>query len=467
MALDAGFLAELGSVLSEDEVIHEGDELSEYGSDETEDLCFVPQVVVRPRRAEAVAEILRLAYGRSVPVTPRGGGTGLSGGALPVRGGLVLSLDRLNRILEIDEENMVAVVQPGVVTQVLQEEVERRGLYYPPDPASRGSCTIGGNLAENAGGPRAVKYGVTSDYVMGLHVVLADGTRIQAGGRCRKDVAGYDLKRLLVGSEGTLGVITQATLRLIPLPAHRALFLAGFDSLRGGLDGVLAVLREMTPSACEYLERAAIEAAAAHLSRRAPLPGSESYVLMEVDGLTEADVEAQMVAAGEILDSTGAAEVIAAVSPREQEELWGLRRAAGEAVKALSTYKEEDCAVPRSRIVDLVLGVKEIAAGHGVRTICYGHAGDGNIHVNVLRMDADDRTWTEELPRAIEEIFRLTISLGGTITGEHGVGYTQRRYLPIQLGEAELDVLRRIKGAFDPRGDLNPEKVLPDAGQGS
>jgi glycolate oxidase subunit GlcD len=462
MALNADLLVELRRVLAADEIIFDGDDLTRFGRDETEDLCFPPQIVVRPRRGEDVATVLGLAYQHGVPVTPRGGGTGLSAGALPVQGGVVLSLDRLDRILEIDEENLVVVVEPGVVTQTLQEEVERRGLYYPPDPASRGSCTIGGNLAENAGGPHAVKYGVTSDYVMGLRVVLADGTPIRVGGRCRKDVAGYDLKRLLVGSEGTLGVVTEATLRLIPLPEHRALFLAGFATLQGGLDGVLAVLREMTPSACEFLERAAIEAAASHLSRPVPLPGVESYVLMEVDGLSEGDVEAQMLAAGEVLDRTGAVEVVAAVSSREQEELWGLRRAAGEAVKALSTYKEEDCAVPRSRIVDLVLGVKEIAARHGITTICYGHAGDGNIHVNVLRMNVDEETWSKKLPQAIEQIFRLTVSLGGSITGEHGVGFTQRRYLPIQLGSAELDLLRRIKEAFDPRGSLNPGKVLPD-----
>ncbi len=455
-------IRELREVLAPDELILDVGEMAPFGSDETEDFHFAPHIVARPRRREAVVPILAAATRHGVPVTPRGGGTGLSGGALPVRGGLVLSLDRLDRIVEIDESDMVAVVEPGVITQVLQEEVAKRGLYYPPDPASRGSCTIGGNLAENAGGPHAVKYGVTADYVLGLEAVLADGTTIRTGSRCRKDVAGYDLTRLLVGSEGTLAVITEATLRLIPQPAHRALFLAPFPTLQGGLDAVLAVLREQTPSACEYLERAALEAAARHLSRDVPSAGAESFLFMEVDGGSEEDVEAQMVAAGEILEAAGALEVRVAVTDRERDELWSLRRAAGEAVKALSTYKEEDCSVPPSRIVELVLGVKEIAARHGIETICYGHAGDGNVHVNILRMDAGEATWRDELPRAIEEIFRLTVSLGGTITGEHGVGWTQRRYLPIRYGAAELALFRKLKHVFDPGGLLNPDKVLPE-----
>jgi len=438
------------------------EDLEIYGRDETEDLIFLPDAVVQPAAREAVPKILRLAWEHGVPVTTRGGGTGLSGGALPVQGGLVLSLDRLDRILEIDEDNMVVRVEPGVITQTLQEAVEAVGLFYPPDPASRGSCTIGGNLAENAGGPRAVKYGVTGDWVLGLEVVLADGSMIRTGGACRKDVTGYDVARLFVGSEGTLGVITEATLRLIPYPPSRALLLAAFPTLQAGLDGVLSVFRRVTPSVCEYLEGAALEAAAKHLDRPLPAPGAGSYVFLEVDGETEDSVERQMLAAGESLDQAGAVEVLVAQSPRETEELWALRRATGEAVKALSTYKEEDCVVPRSRIAELVSGVKEIARQHGVATICYGHAGDGNIHVNVLRMGAGDTTWNEELPRAIEEIFRLTVSLGGTISGEHGIGYSQRRYLPIRMSERELELQRTIKTALDPRGILNPGKIFPD-----
>ncbi len=439
-----------------------GEELELYGRDETEDLVFVPDAVVRPGEREAVPRILRLAWDHGVPVTARGGGTGLSGGALPVEGGLVLSLDRLDRILEIDEDNMVVRVEPGVITQTLQEAVEAVGLFYPPDPASRGSCTIGGNLAENAGGPRAVKYGVTGDWVLGLEVVLADGSLIRTGGACRKDVTGYDLTHLFVGSEGTLGIITEATLRLIPYPPCRALLLAAFPTLQCGLDGVLSVFRRVTPSVCEYMEGAALEAAAKHLDRAVPAPGAGSYVFLEVDGEGDELVETQMLAAGDALEGAGAMEILVAQNPRETEELWALRRATGEAVKALSTYKEEDCVVPRARIVELVQGVKEIARRRGIATICYGHAGDGNIHVNVLRMGADDRTWRDELPLAVEEIFRLTVSLGGTISGEHGIGFSQKRYLPIRMSPRELELLRSVKSALDPKGILNPGKILPD-----
>jgi len=439
-----------------------GDELELFGRDETEDLFFAADAAVQPAEREAVARIVRLAWEHGVPVTARGGGTGLSGGALPVRGGIVLGLDLLDRILEIDRDNMIVRVEPGVITQNLQEAVEAAGLFYPPDPASRGSCTMGGNLAENAGGPRAVKYGVTSDWVLGLEVVLADGSIVHTGSACRKDVTGYDMTHLFVGSEGTLGIITEATLRLIPYPSARALLLAAFPGLQEGLDGVLSVFRRVTPSVCEFLESAALEAAARHLGRPVPVPGAGSYVLLEVDGDGEEVVEAEMLSAGEALDRAGATEIVVAQNPRQTEELWALRRAAGEAVKALSTYKEEDCVVPRARIADLVRGVKEIARKHGITTICYGHAGDGNIHVNVLRMDADERSWEVGLPRAVEEIFRLTVSLGGTISGEHGIGYSQRRYLSIRMSQREIELHRTIKAALDPRGILNPGKIFPE-----
>ena len=466
MEIPSELIAELERRLAPDEWTTEMEQREIHGRDETEDLRFLPDLVVRPRSLDGVVRTLELAHQFRVPVTPRGGGTGLSGGALPVHGGIVLSTDRLNRIRKIDRQDMVAVVEPGVITQTLQEEVESLGLYYPPDPASRGSCTIGGNLAENAGGPHAVKYGVTADYVMGLRAVLADGTLVNCGGACRKDVAGYDLTHLFVGSEGTLAVIVEATLRLIPKPSRRELFLAPFPTLRAGLDGVLKVLAKLTPSACEFLERAAVAAAAEHLQRPMPFPDAAAFVLMEVDGHSDAEVETQMLAAAELLEEAGAGEVAVAMTDREKEDLWALRRAAGEAVKALSIYKEEDCAVPRSRIVDLVTGVKEVADRHGITTICYGHAGDGNIHVNVLRMGMDNRTWLEVLPNVIEEIFTLTVGLGGTITGEHGVGWTQRRYLPIQFSPAELNLLRAVKRALDPVGILNPDKVLPDATAG-
>lgn len=461
MTLAKGLLDALRGAAGEGAILFEAEALEPYGADETEDLRYLPQAVVLPRERAAVSRILGVCSQAGVPVTPRGGGTGLSGGALPVRGGVVLSVERLDRIVEVNPSNMTAIVEPGVITQVLQERVEGMGLFYPPDPASRGSCTLGGNIAENAGGPRAVKYGVTGEYVMELQAALMDGSTIRTGSACRKDVAGYDLTRLLVGSEGTLAVVTLATLRLVPLPTDRRLFLAAFPTPEGGIDAVLGVLRGLTPSTCEYLESAAVEAAAAHLGVPVPVPDAASYLLVEVDGMSEGDVDAQLVAAGEAVDAAGALEVLVAMTPREQEELWRLRRATGEAVKGISPYRELDCVVPRPRIPELVAGVKAIAKDVGVDTICYGHAGDGNVHVNVLRRAASDEVWERVRDSIATEIFRLTVSLGGTITGEHGVGWINREALRLRHGTVELEIMRRLKQSFDPQGLLNPDKVLP------
>ena len=434
-----------------------------YGSDETEDLWFDPEVVVRPRTTEQVAAVLRIAHARRIPVTPRAGGTGLSGGALPVRGGILLSVDRMNSILEIDAANLVAVVEPGVIPQHLQEAVEKVGLYYPPDPASRGSCTLGGNVAENAGGPHAAKYGVTRDWILGLEAVLPDGSVIRPGGKLLKNCTGYSLVQVLVGSEGTLAVVTGIWLKLIPLPRIRRCLLAPFPDLASAAAGVSRVYGAgLYPAALEFMERDAIRLAADHL--KTPVPGSDAdaLLLLEIDGNHEGAVEADVLKAGEVLLEAGALDCLMPASPAKQAELWKVRRAIGEAVKKTSVYKEEDTVVPRAALPALVDGVKAICAKAGVRVVCYGHAGDGNIHCNVLRMDLDEKSWNERLPGVVEEIFRLTVSLGGKISGEHGIGWSQRRYLPLALPPAEIAILRGLKRAFDPTGILNPDKVLPE-----
>jgi glycolate oxidase len=444
-------------------VITSAEERRPYGKDETEDLWFDPEVVVRPRTTAEVSAVMRVATEHRVPVTPRAGGTGLSGGALPVRGGIVLSIDRMNAILEIDRENLVAVVEPGVVTQKLQEACEAVGLYYPPDPASRGSCTLGGNVAENAGGPHAAKYGVTKDFVLGLEAVLPDGGVVRPGGKLLKNRTGYSLAQLLVGSEGTLAIVTKIWLKLIPLPRVRRCMLVPFPSLESAAAGVSRIYRAgLYPSALEFMERNAIRFASEHL--RIPVPGgdAEALLLLEFDGNREDAVEADLERAGEVCLEAGGIDCLLPDGPTKQEDLWKVRRAIGEAVKKTSVYKEEDTVVPRAALPALVRGVKEICGKAGISVVCYGHAGDGNLHCNVLRMDMDEKAWNERLPGVVEEIFRLTVSLGGMISGEHGIGWSQRRYLPLALPPEEIAAMRAIKRAFDPLGILNPDKMLPE-----
>jgi glycolate oxidase len=438
-------------------------DLEPYAHDETEDLKFPPEIVLKPGTTEEVAAIIGLANKERIPVTPRGGGTGLSGGALAVRGGIVLSLERFNEILEIDRENFFAVVQPGVITESLQNAVEAVGLFYPPDPASRGSCTIGGNLAECAGGPRALKYGVTKDYVYGVEAVLPTGEIVRYGGKLLKNVTGYNMPQLLIGSEGTLGVITEVTLKLLPLPAHRKTLLVPFATTRDAARTVALVFQAgVVPCACEFMERAALKAVEEHRGEKVPHSDAEAHLLFEVDGNYPEVLDREIDQIAAVCEENGALEILLAETPARQKELWATRRAMGEAVKKRSVYKEEDTVVPRYKLPELLEGVHAIVDRYGITAICYGHAGDGNIHVNLLREGLDEATWEGVLPDAIREIFRLTVSLGGSLTGEHGVGLVQKEFLPIALGEPEIEALRRVKRALDPAGILNPGKIFPD-----
>ena len=442
----------------EDEVLHA------YGHDETEDLVHPPQVVVRPRTTGQVAAVMKACHTHRVPVTPIGARTGLSGGALSVHGGVGLALDRMDRIVDIDERNLQVTVEPGVITQVLQEAVAEKGLYYPPDPASRGSCSIGGNLAENSGGPRAVKYGVTRDFVLNLEVVLPDGEVIWTGANTLKNSTGYDLTRLLVGSEGTLGVITKAVLRLVPLPRENRLLLVPFDSPYKACEAVSAVFRAgITPSAMEFMERDAIDWSLRFIGDDSlSVPDEvQAHLLVEVDGNDPDALMKDCEAILEVMEAHGAGEVLFAETAAQKDTLWLLRRKVGEAVKSNSVYKEEDTVVPRYELPRLLEGVKEIGRRYGFQSVCYGHAGDGNLHVNIVKGDLSDGAWKEEVPKAIREIFELTVSLGGTLSGEHGIGLVQRPYMDIAFSQVQLDLMRRVKEAFDPLGILNPGKVLP------
>lgn len=459
--VDDGILGALRDALGPEAVLV-GDDMLGYDHDETEDFSFPPEVVVRPERTEEVQAVLRLASQHRIPVTPRGGGTSLSGGALALHGGIVLSLERMNRILEIDERNLFAVVEAGVITGDLHRSVESRGLFYPPDPASLDSCTIGGNLVVCAGGPRAVKYGVTKDYVYGLKAVLPDGTAISAGGKLVKNVSGYNLVQLLIGSEGTLAVVTEVTVKLLPLPRLKRTFLVPYATLDGAAGTVSKLLHEkIVPTALEFMERAAIEASAEHLGLSAPFGGeAEALLLIAVDGNHEQILDEEVERIGELCLEHGAVDVLLAQGGERERELWRLRRAIGEAVKSRSPYRELDTVVPRSRIPELVRTAREVTAAHGLEAISYGHAGDGNLHVNILKGEMERARWDAVLPRVTEELFTRVVEMGGTISGEHGIGYVQKDALPLALRPRQLELMREIKRVFDPQGILNPGKVF-------
>ncbi|MBK8498539.1 MAG: FAD-binding protein [Flavobacteriales bacterium] len=460
----APVLAMLRAAVGEGAVLVDVEERGHYGHDETESFSYPPAVVVRPQVTGEVAAIVRICREHAIPITPIGGRTGLSGGALSVNGGVGLALDRMDRILSIDDKNLQVTVEPGVITQVLQETVAAKGLYYPPDPSSRGSCTIGGNLAENAGGPRAVKYGVTRDFVLNLEVVLPNGETIWTGANTLKNATGYDLTRLIVGSEGTLGIITQAVLRLVPHPKETRLMLVPFPDAMRACEAVSATFRAgVVPSAMEFMERDAIvwtmrftEGLPAQLSAE-----PAAYLLIEVDG-DHGDLlmrECERIA--EVMEAHGCGEMLFAESVTEKDALWKLRRSVPVSVKAHSVYKEEDTVVPRYELPRLLAGVKEIGKRYGFSSVCYGHAGDGNLHVNIIKGELSDAVWEGELPKAIREIFQLTVSLGGTLSGEHGIGLVQRPYMNIAFDRNQLELMRAIKHVFDPQGIMNPGKVLP------
>jgi len=366
-------LDQFAQIAGTENVLTSAFDIEPYTHDETEDLRFTPQAVVRPGSTEHVAAIMRLCHEARVPVTPRGGGTGLSGGALPVHGGVVLGLERMNRILEIDTHNFMAVCEPGVITENLHKAVEDLGLFYPPDPASRASCTLGGNLAECAGGPRTLKYGVTRDYVRGVQAVLPNGDIINTGGKLLKNVTGYDLTQLLIGSEGTLAIITKIIVRLIPLPRLRRTLLAPFPCLDHATAALNSIfLNRIFPCAAEFMEHDAIQNAVTMLGRPFPYSDAQALLLIELDGDDEALIQKDIERAGQACLDAGALDVLLAETTVKQEHLWSMRRAMGEAVKKHSAYREEDTVAPRAKLPDLVRAIKDISARHGIRTICYG-----------------------------------------------------------------------------------------------
>lgn len=447
--------------LSAGSVVDDPDLLESYSRDETSDLSARPDIVVRASGTRDVSETMRICDGLGVPVVPRGAGTGVTGGAVAVSGGVILSMERMNRIIEIDERNMVALVEPGVITGDLQREARARGLMYPPDPGSLDTCTVGGNVAEGAGGPRAVKYGTTKDYVLGMEFVLPGGAIVSTGGKFVKNATGYNLSGILIGSEGTLAVITKIYLRLIPAPPCVLDLLIPYESVEAATDDAFKIISsKIIPSALELMEEDAIRLVAKHLGGTAPFPQARAHLLVQIDGVSE---EALHSDAERILTCTGRSqnEILASDSPHASERIWKARRAMREAIAAESpVFLAEDTVVPRSQIPHFIREVKEHLKTQGLRSVIFGHAGDGNVHLDVLKGELPYEEWKAMLPRLRKAIYGIAISHGGTITGEHGIGHLRREYLPMALSSDEIDLLKRIKSAFDPRHILNPGKIL-------
>ncbi len=452
-------LAELEAELPSGTLLDPSLGVEAYSRDETEALHYEPQVVARPIATADVSAILAWASRHRVPVTPQGARTGLSGGALPVFGGVALSLERLDRIRRLDLADQIVEVEAGVVTGQLQARVREEGLYYPPDPASRDTCQIGGNIAEDAAGPHSCKYGTTRRYVLGLEAVLPDGSVIRTGGANRKDVSGYSLTQLLVGSEGTLAVVTAATLRLIGYPAARLTLGLAFESLERGAQAVLEVFESgVEPAACELLEARALELVHASSPLPEALRDARSFVLLELDGPSR---ELLLDSALRLARRFEPIVPLVAADERDRQRLWEIRSKIGSAVKHYSTYKEIDAVVPRSSLAALVRAARRAADAAGLECVCYGHAGDGNLHVNLLRGRLEEDEWNDRRDRAEDELIEEVLRLGGAVAGEHGIGWTQRRHLRRAFSPAALDLMVRLKKAFDPLGILNPGKVLP------
>lgn len=456
---------ELKAIVGADYISSDKEQLEKYGQDETEDLVFLADIVVKPQTVEQVAAIAKVCNDNKIPLTTRGAGTGLSGGALPVRGGVLLSMEKFNKIIQIDERNLQATVEPGVINYIFQEEIKKVGLFYPPDPASWGSCSLGGNIAHSSGGPKAVKYGTTRDYVLNLEVVLPNGDIMWTGANTLKYSTGYNLTHLMVGSEGTLGIVTKIVFKLIPLPKHDLLMLVPFKDAEDACKAVGQVFREgITPSAMEFMERDAIDwsikyAGGVNFEIK---PEWKALLLVEVDGNNMDVLMQDCEVISTVMQNHNSDEILFADSAEQKAALWKIRRKVGEAVKSNSVYKEEDTVVPRAELPKLLHGVKAIGKKYGFNSVCYGHAGDGNLHVNIIKGDLSDDAWNNDLPKGIKEIFELCKHLGGTISGEHGIGLVQKEYLPIVFPPHQLELMRNIKKVFDPNYILNPGKIFDE-----
>jgi len=454
-------IAELVALVGQGCVFTDESDMEAYAGDETPRIeKHLPQVVVKPRDTGAVAEVMAFASENRIPVTPRGAGTGVSGGCVPLYGGISLSMERMNRIIEINRENFTAIVEPGVTLSELTAEVENEGLYYPLYPGEM-SATIGGNVATNAGGMNAVKYGVTRHNVLGLEAVLPDGNIISTGGEFVKCSTGYDLTQLIIGSEGTLAVVTRVILKLTTRPVKREVLFAPFHDLQNAIDAVPDILRlKMTPIGIEFMERSIIEIVEKFMDREVPYHQYDAFLLIIMEGESEDEIFEYFSLVEEICKRHGAIEAMVPGTARARRRLLETREKFYSAIKKYAPLESIDIVVIRSRIADFIRKVKEISREYGIPIIAFGHAGDGNVHLQPICIDMSEEEWSEKLPGLIKDVYRAGVSFGGAISGEHGIGLAKKAYLPVQMDRTLINLMKDIKKTFDPDNILNPGKIF-------
>jgi glycolate oxidase len=460
--IDNKILTEFEDFLEKKDILMQPIDLKKYSRDETSNEEAMPDMVLRPQNSKQISRIMKIANEHLIPVTPRGLGTGVSGGAIPIMGGIVLSLEHFTRIIEVDKENMVGVVEPGVITGDFQKEVEEHGLFYPPDPASLDICSIGGNVAESAGGPRAVKYGTTKDYLRGLEIVLPTGEIITLGGKIHKNATGYNIMGIMIGSEGTLAIITKILLKLIPLPKFRVDLLIPFKDFNKASAAINKIFdTSIIPVNIEFIEKKAIEALKAYMKEEFPFSEAGAHLMVGVDGNTKEIVEKNYETIGETCLEAGAIDVFVADTPQTKERLWKARRSLHDALEEKSRIMErEDVAVPLKKIPELLTFVHSLAESSGLEIVPFGHAGDGNVHINILKMDTPPKEWEKKREEVVEKLLSKVVELGGTLSGEHGIGLVKKQYTSMAMSKEEIQLAKRIKKSFDPNNILNPGKIF-------
>lgn len=450
---------ELKEIVGEKNIIPGADN-EDYSHDETPFLNYPPELIIKPTSEEQICKIFSLANRENIPITPRGGGTGLCGGCVPVVGGIVLSLEKMNKIKEIDETNLMAVVEAGLPLLELHEAVEEFKLLYPPDPGEKGA-TLGGNISTNAGGMRAVKYGVTRDYVQGIRVVTPNGDILNLGGKIVKNSSGYELIDLFIGSEGTLGIVTEATLKLIPQPPKKVSIYLPFPSLRTAITACSKIVQNnILPTATEFMTQRIVKIAEKYTNKKLPHDSAEAYIIVMLDGTSDEELENLSMKVCELCIENEALDAFVATSKDDQIAIWSVRDKFLEALKTVSEFEEVDVVAPRGRIPDFIEEAEKISKNYGINTVSFGHAGDGNIHLYLLREDNDFKEWEKRVKKAMDELYAFGLNLGGKISGEHGIGYVRKNVLMENLDKNQLKIMQNIKKMFDPNNILNPGKVI-------